>query len=65
MDENKSVMDLGLPVRTSHALRRFGIHDVSALLDFAERRKLTAIPGIGENGKAEIISAIERMVSNE
>ena len=43
-----SVSEIGLPERTWHALRRYGIHDVDMLRTFAADCKLTVIPGVAE-----------------
>ena len=56
-----SVAEIGLPERTWHALRRYGVHDVDMLRKFAADCKLTVIPGVGESGAKLIKKALKEL----
>ena len=56
-----SVSEIGLPERTWHALRRYGIHDVDMLRKYAADCKLTVIPGVGEAGAKLIKKALKEL----
>ena len=56
-----SVFEIGLPERTWHALRRYGIHDVDTLRKYSADCKLTMIPGVGESGAKLIKKALKEL----
>lgn len=56
-----SVSEIGLPERTWHSLRRYGIHDVDMLRKYVSDCKLTMIPGVGEAGAKLIRKALKEL----
>lgn len=55
---NVSVMDLGMPGRSTNSMMRAKLKTIGDIVDFCSCRKITDIPSVGKNSGIEVFEAV-------